>query len=73
MQEVWGVDMTLFAAYRQADRPSLRLYAPYWLPSIREAHVPLGGKAAMLKAARRGWRRGVQSRRVVRMLQDDQR
>lgn len=24
--------MTLFTAYRQAEHPSLRLYAPYWLP-----------------------------------------
>lgn len=61
--------MTPFTAYRQADHPSLRLYAPYWLPSIREAHVQLGGKAAMLEEARRGWLRGVQSRRVERMLE----
>ncbi len=63
--------MTPFTAYRQAEHPSLRLYAPYWLPPRHEAHVPLGGKQAMVKAARRGWKNGLQSRRVEAMLRDE--
>lgn len=61
--------MNLFRSYAKYEHPSTRPYVPYWLTARREAHVSFGGKQAMVKAAKRGWKRAVQSRRVEMMLE----
>lgn len=62
--------MTLFTAYRRQEQPTVKLYAPYWLPPRREVKPPLGGKAAMARAARRGWKRGLQTRRIEARMRE---
>lgn len=60
--------MDTFTAYRMVEQPTVSTYTTPWIQRPENKRPPFGGKAAMLKAAKRGHVRGVQSRQVGRML-----
>lgn len=60
--------MSLFRQYARAEQPPASNFTTPWVPLPGMHRPPLGGKAAMLKAAKRGWKRGLQTRAITSVL-----